>query len=604
DYDAETLEWKAVLTVSKENFYNRKKIYISSVKAVDKGELYKNGIVSTSTYNNTVAYEDNALYWFAIEREELNTPKVESVTLKENGATVEPGDSIEVLVQVSAEDAELRDKDGCSVGLRCTKTPSNNNWHKSLYLDWDSEKNCYSGSMEITRTMYPGEWELYCADVYEVSNGEWSAWYHPSEDITFTIQNDGYDVEVPEVKSLQMSKRGEFVSADEAVQLAVEATDNEGIERVRVDLYAVEDRLTSKGREKSIYLERVGESNRYEGSFEIDEKTFSCEWYVGRIYIEDTIGNYQDIRSCQDGVYSTDSYYGAISKDSYSLEEHFYVNVGEEKNFVQPTVSVGVMDFVTDFSESGDLYGYQKTVELPRRTALSEMKKLLGTGAGHDGVTFEDWVVSHGSSDESEDPMILWKENGVYAKYDKTVVCLDLYDMTTYERLYQGAIFGKKGDTLPLPAELPGLRNIEWKQWIGDEEIIVNNVQVLSDTVQYVSGSAELDADNPATPPAPITPDTPVRPPYTEPVALPGQKIAEVVAEIAAAGNGATITVAMGDATVVPKDILEAAKGKDVDVVLQMDGYTWTINGKNILSENLKDINLRVIRNTEYIPRG
>ena len=51
----------------------------------------------------------------------------------------------------------------------------------------------------------------------------------------------------------------------------------------------------------------------------------------------------------------------------------------------------------------------------------------------------------------------------------------------------------------------------------------------------------------------------------------------------------------MSDATVAPKDVLEAAKGKDVDIVLDMNGYKWTINGNNIQADNLKDINLATL---------
>ena len=65
-----------------------------------------------------------------------------------------------------------------------------------------------------------------------------------------------------------------------------------------------------------------------------------------------------------------------------------------------------------------------------------------------------------------------------------------------------------------------------------------------------------------------------------------------------------TIKVDMDDATVVPKEILKQAQGKDVNVVLEMDGYTWTINGKNIAASDLQDINLEVTRNTNYIPSG
>ncbi len=57
-------------------------------------------------------------------------------------------------------------------------------------------------------------------------------------------------------------------------------------------------------------------------------------------------------------------------------------------------------------------------------------------------------------------------------------------------------------------------------------------------------------------------------------------------------------------ATEVPKDILEVAKGKNVDVVLDMGAYKWTINGNNINGTELKDINLEVTLNTKNIPES
>ena len=48
--------------------------------------------------------------------------------------------------------------------------------------------------------------------------------------------------------------------------------------------------------------------------------------------------------------------------------------------------------------------------------------------------------------------------------------------------------------------------------------------------------------------------------------------------------------------------MLEAAKGKDVDIVLDMNGYKWTINGNNIQADNLKDINLSVDTDSDAIP--
>ena len=83
---------------------------------------------------------------------------------------------------------------------------------------------------------------------------------------------------------------------------------------------------------------------------------------------------------------------------------------------------------------------------------------------------------------------------------------------------------------------------------------------------------------------------------------LPTETINSVVAAINAAAAGENITVAMGGATVVPKEILEAAKGKDVNIVLDMGGYTWTINGMDILASDLQDINLEVKFDTNAIP--
>ena len=60
--------------------------------------------------------------------------------------------------------------------------------------------------------------------------------------------------------------------------------------------------------------------------------------------------------------------------------------------------------------------------------------------------------------------------------------------------------------------------------------------------------------------------------------------------------------VEMNGATVVSKEILKEAKEKDVDVVLQMDGYSWTIDAKDIKGMNLEDINLEVNLHADAIP--
>ncbi|MBE6014079.1 MAG: DUF4430 domain-containing protein [Lachnospiraceae bacterium] len=57
-------------------------------------------------------------------------------------------------------------------------------------------------------------------------------------------------------------------------------------------------------------------------------------------------------------------------------------------------------------------------------------------------------------------------------------------------------------------------------------------------------------------------------------------------------------------ATVVPKDVLEIAKGKDVEVIFEMGEYSWIVNGKDITAEEVKSINLEVKAVTNVVPEN
>lgn len=84
---------------------------------------------------------------------------------------------------------------------------------------------------------------------------------------------------------------------------------------------------------------------------------------------------------------------------------------------------------------------------------------------------------------------------------------------------------------------------------------------------------------------------------------LTEEKITAIVNEINKAEDGEDIVVSMENAKILPSDILSAAKGKNVNIILKMDGYTWTINGKNINASDLEDINMEVKYNVNAIPK-
>jgi SepF-like predicted cell division protein (DUF552 family) len=76
-------------------------------------------------------------------------------------------------------------------------------------------------------------------------------------------------------------------------------------------------------------------------------------------------------------------------------------------------------------------------------------------------------------------------------------------------------------------------------------------------------------------------------------------RLANTVKEVA---EGSTVTVDMSSTKTISKDVLEAAKSENVELVLDMGGYTWTIDAANISSE-LHDVNLGVEFGTNDIPQ-
>ncbi len=95
---------------------------------------------------------------------------------------------------------------------------------------------------------------------------------------------------------------------------------------------------------------------------------------------------------------------------------------------------------------------------------------------------------------------------------------------------------------------------------------------------------------------------TVVNQPVKEVIPMKEEKVAEVVTELETAKKGEAVKVQMDDATVISKDILKKAQETGVSVVLEMKGYSWTIDASKIKASDLADINLEVNFNTEIIP--
>ncbi len=73
--------------------------------------------------------------------------------------------------------------------------------------------------------------------------------------------------------------------------------------------------------------------------------------------------------------------------------------------------------------------------------------------------------------------------------------------------------------------------------------------------------------------------------------------------DLDAAVAGDVITVDMNGATVLPGNVIDNIKGKDITLILDMgNDITWTINGKSITADTVADVDLKVDLNTANIP--
>lgn len=209
----------------------------------------------------------------------------------------------------------------------------------------------------------------------------------------------------------------------------------------------------------------------------------------------------------------------------------------------------------------------------------------------------------------------------VIAEYENCMIGYYVYD-NVYDFYNAQSIYGQvdieekaftfqvveKGDVITLPSQVGQYKNLVYESGdlYGGAKYTAdyNRNFIILDTKTVVEPEKPTDPEKPSEPQKPTDPEKPSEPqkpvkPQKPAVELPKEVVTEQVDKL---NKGESVQIDMDKATVVPKEILEAAKGKDVTVKLNMGGYTWTINGKDIKANTLKDINLEVTVNSNAIP--
>lgn len=77
----------------------------------------------------------------------------------------------------------------------------------------------------------------------------------------------------------------------------------------------------------------------------------------------------------------------------------------------------------------------------------------------------------------------------------------------------------------------------------------------------------------------------------------------DLIDELEDIAEGQTVSIDLSDETIVPGDVFDSIKGKDVTITLDLgNGLSWTINGKSITSDKVPDIDFSVRVGEETIP--
>ena len=572
-------------------------IWISSGEIVDNnGNVTKLLVSNKENYPQYTNGVEDALYSLKVTKPVSEDAKItiKSVECDQKGKTLKPGDTVVTKIYADGYKGNNVSYSMISRKYGDEEPYYGNNKYSRFWPDavepmYNEYNECIGSQVtwKVPQKVMSGTWKLGSLGLSNENYGYTAV----DESLLpeFKIQGNisEKDLDEAHIGKVTLDKCGQNVTNGQSVKISVEASDSRGIDGVDVIFTNANSRnISYQKSSKEINLTRNEATGLYEGTFDVDSSTYPGEWYVSSLTVYDADGWY---------VYAP------------SLEESTYFNAYINGTFVNPTYNVSIIEW--DPKELD--YVTTKSITVPRRTNASEIKE-APVNAEVDGLKFDKWEKRYWGAGIAS----ILSDTSLYAKYDKNIIVFTAYAESGdneedyyYDSETLAVIYAKAGEKIELPKV--GYSNYKWEDDLQDNDgygSIDGNFYTVGDgSVQYVDveiigeklhGSENKTDTKPSTPSTPSDQNTAKK----EPVKLDSKKIETVVSEISASKSGQKIDVDMGKATVVPKDILEAAKGKDVDVVLKMNGYSWTINGKDILSSNLKDIDLAVTTNTNNIP--
>ncbi len=659
-------------------YWNEKVMKYEKVITIDSNTLAgKYCITQVLAKDINGNYEEkDVFYWYNVERDDITdkeAPEVESVHLTKNGIDIcsddvfSKGDIIHISIK-ARDNVKLANTAEITFRLIDKLEGYDSQYdYKFIRLPYLEDTQCYEGSFEIDDCLYPGRWKLSDVDVEDTSRNKTCLANSKDKiiDIEFKIQNDDFDTEPPILHSFSIDRAGEFVRSGDCVKITAEITDNRGINYARANLCKL---IGIDEFEGVIYLEQIGDTNIYEGIFEVKDNTNPCEWYLYSIEIDDSSRNGRkylnsDMNQCVYVVQGKDTFVNPTYKVDLRYEENGRLLTKELEVPRRTTAEELAQHFtpqnskfigwdVPDYGvlDNGSIYAlYDETLD--ESTAGNETESTEESSSMSESDTLEEETTPN-ETDNTEEiinkgdivtigelqyKVIENEEVSVYGTLNKKITDINIPKMVVYggkewkvTKIGSSAL--KNSNNLihiTIPEGITGIEDSAFKNCKSLTDITIpESVITIADdaftntaAVIYSTDNAyariyaaehkiewkSLKAEEPTnteeitSDESGSTEETTLEIPTASAV-LSEQQIVEAVSKVTATEAGSAVKISMGRATVVPKDILEAARGKDVNIILEMEGYSWTINGTTVLSKNLEDINLEVTRHTNYIP--
>lgn len=579
----------------------------------------------------TAAMENKEAYSLVlnVEKSVEDSIIITSVSMDKKGENVKPGEEINIIVEVeTGEGIEL--PGGASVIFNPAVT-SIEPHEKRVDLELNEKDQKYYGTLKI-EDMYPCEW--YIGAIYVHSSAE-------TNDDAFT-----YDAGFPYYVRVYDGEA--FVNPEFDVEFQFMALDENGA-------YQSIGSVTKKNVQRRQTLKEVGVtlpgmSSGYSGltqigwmernGKEITEDTTVLNEHFG-VYAKYDKGVYQASYKYLNNagewsetfcpiVYEHGATYGEVEKKAREFmpedmtKDYTFSNWGDDQfskddkvvsgvegeHFIAQFSGVTVLDVhYTYYDQKGSMAKESKSFAVEEGTSYKKAIEMLNASeapVSYKGLRFKEWdayaylgEIGEGLVHSGEDFVM----NPVYEN------CLVRYIINGSRLLGESEgenIFcqvAEKGETVTALTSFEGFGEVTWdKDAAPDKTFVVVNHRTFWG---HAEASSAIDPGKPGKPSKPSdgsSSGSGNKPGETTESKLPDSAVNSIIKAIKDAEQGENIKVNMGSKSVISKEILEAARGKDVSVILEMEGYSWTINGRDIMAANLQDIDLRVIKNTDHIP--